>query len=126
MPTIRIPTPLRPYAGNNSTVFVSGSTVGTALDNLTQQFPALRQHLFNGDALRSFVNVFLNQEDVRFLDGLQTQLAENDTLIIIPSIAGGACSEWFILLKARPRQVRHVNFGPAPRTNPSRQLEDIL
>ncbi len=89
MPTIRIPTPLRPYAGNHSAVSVTGSTVNAALNSLTQQYPALRQHLFDGDALRSFVNVFLNQEDVRFLNGPQTNLADNDTLIIIPSIAGG-------------------------------------
>ena len=89
MPTIRIPTPLRPYTGNNSSVQVSGATVGSALDDLTQQHTELRPHLFEGDALRSFVNIYLNQEDIRYLDGADTQLAENDTLMIIPSIAGG-------------------------------------
>jgi len=89
MPSIRIPTPLRPYAGQNSTVKVSGSTVGQALNDLTTQYSQLRQHLYDGDELRSFVNVFLNQEDVRFLEGPATALRENDTLIIIPSIAGG-------------------------------------
>jgi molybdopterin converting factor small subunit len=89
MATIRIPTPLRPYAGDNSTVTVSGSTVGAAVDNLTQQHPKLREHLFEGDALRSFVNIYLNQEDVRYLDGAETEISEDDTLMIIPSIAGG-------------------------------------
>lgn len=89
MPTIRIPTPLRPYAGNNSQIAVSGGTVGAALDSLTEAYPQLRQHLYDGDTLRSFVNVFLNQEDVRYLEGADTRLAEDDTLIIIPSIAGG-------------------------------------
>ncbi len=89
MPTIRIPTPLRPYAGNNATVKVSGTDVNSALTDLTQQFPDLRQHLFENDELRSFVNIYLNQEDVRYLDGSETPVAENDTLMIIPSIAGG-------------------------------------
>ena len=89
MPTIRIPTPLRPYAGGNSTISVSGNTVGSALDDLTKQHPDLRPHLFDGDELRSFVNVYLNQEDVRYLDGADTDVGESDTLMIIPSIAGG-------------------------------------
>lgn len=90
MPTIRIPTPLRPYAGGNSTISVSGNTVGSALDDLTKQHPDLRSHLFDGEDLRSFVNVYLNQEDVRYLDGADTDVGENDTLMIIPSIAGGS------------------------------------
>lgn len=89
MATIRIPTPLRPYSGGNSSVSVSGSTVGTALANLTQQHPDLRPHLFEGDKLRSFVNIYLNQEDVRYLEGEETAVGEDDTLLIIPSIAGG-------------------------------------
>lgn len=90
MPTIRIPTPLRPYSGGNSSVSVAGGTVGAALDDLTKQHPDLRQHLFEGDDLRSFVNIYLNQEDVRYLDGAETEVGENDTLMIIPSIAGGS------------------------------------
>ncbi|VAW40990.1 hypothetical protein MNBD_CHLOROFLEXI01-1401 [hydrothermal vent metagenome] len=85
----RIPTPLRPYSGNNATVSVSGSNVNSALNDLTQQFPDLRQHLFEGDTMRSFVNIYLNQEDVRYLDGPETAVGESDTLMIIPSIAGG-------------------------------------
>ncbi|MCP4362465.1 MAG: MoaD/ThiS family protein [Chloroflexi bacterium] len=89
MTTIRIPTPLRPYTGNNAQVSVSGGTVRAALSNLTEQHPDLRQHLFEDDELRSFVNIYLNQEDVRYLDGAETEVSENDTLMIIPSIAGG-------------------------------------
>jgi len=89
MATIRIPTPLRPYSGGNSSVAVSGDNVGAALNDLTQQYPDLRQHLFEGEQLRSFVNVYLNQEDVRYLEGAETAVSENDTLMIIPSIAGG-------------------------------------
>ena len=89
MTTIRIPTPLRPYAGGNSAVPVTGETVGSALNHLTEQHPDLRQHLFEGEELRSFVNIYLNQEDVRYLEGAETAVSENDTLMIIPSIAGG-------------------------------------
>lgn len=89
MAKIRIPTPLRPDAGGNSLVNVSGDTVGAALDDLTNQHPKLRTHLFDGDDLRSFVNIYLNQEDVRYLEGADTQINENDTLMIVPSIAGG-------------------------------------
>lgn len=89
MATIRIPTPLRPYSGGNSTVFVAGETVGEALQDLTQKHPQLRTHLFDGEDLRAFVNVYLNKEDVRGLQGSQTALKADDTLMIIPSIAGG-------------------------------------
>ena len=89
MPSFRIPTPLRPYVDGNSQVAVSGETVGAALSDLTTQFPDIRQHLFDGEELRSFVNIYLNQEDVRYLNGKETSVAERDTLLIVPSIAGG-------------------------------------
>jgi molybdopterin converting factor small subunit len=89
MTSIKIPTPLRAYTSNQAQVTVSGATVGQALNDLTDQYPELRQHLFNGAELRNFVNVFLGEEDVRFLDGLNTEISENDNLRIIPSIAGG-------------------------------------
>jgi sulfur-carrier protein len=59
------------------------------LDELTRAYPELRQHLFEGDRLRSFVNIYLNEEDIRYLEGTETAVGENDTLMIIPSIAGG-------------------------------------
>lgn len=89
MASIKIPTPLRAYTGNQSQVSVSGATVGAALDDLTTQYPELRPHLYEDDKLRNFVNVFLGDEDVRFLDGLDTEIDEGDNLRIIPSIAGG-------------------------------------
>ena len=90
MPTIRIPTPLRPYAEGQTEVALEGATVGAALDDLTGRYPALRQHLFteNGE-LRAFVNLFLNEEDVRQMEGVNTPLDEKDKLMLIPSIAGG-------------------------------------
>lgn len=89
MSSIKIPTPLRAYTANQAQITVSGATVGAALNDLVTQYPELRQHLFNGNDLRNFVNVFLDDEDIRFLDGLKTELTAEDNLRIIPSIAGG-------------------------------------
>jgi molybdopterin synthase sulfur carrier subunit len=89
MPSIKIPTPLRVYTGNQAQVTVSGATIGEALNDLTTQYPELRQHLYNGDQLRNFVNVFIGEEDIRFLSGLDTDISDTDSIRIIPSIAGG-------------------------------------
>lgn len=89
MASIKIPTPLRVYTGNNAQVNVSGETVGQALGDLTTQFPELKQHLFNGEQLRNFVNVYIGEEDIRFMRGLDTEIESDTSLRIIPSIAGG-------------------------------------
>jgi molybdopterin converting factor small subunit len=89
MASIKIPTPLRVYTGNQAQVNVDGATVGQALNSLTDQFPELRPHLFNGGELRNFVNVFVGDEDIRFLSGLDTDIDADSALRIIPSIAGG-------------------------------------
>lgn len=89
MPTIKIPTPLRVYTGNQAQVEVQGSTIGAVLDDLTTKYPELRPHLFNDKELRNFVNIFVGEEDIRFLNGLDTEVEETDSLRIIPSIAGG-------------------------------------
>ncbi|MBZ0298982.1 MAG: MoaD/ThiS family protein [Anaerolineae bacterium] len=89
MASVKIPSPLRAYTDNQAMIEVSGSTIGAALDDLTTQYPALRQHLYEGAQLRNFVNVFLDDEDVRFLDGLDTEIENSANLRIIPSIAGG-------------------------------------
>lgn len=89
MASIKIPTPLRVFTNNQAQVSVTGSTVGEALNDLTDQYPDLRQHLFNGAELRNFVNVFLDDEDIRFLNGLGTDIDADANLRIIPSIAGG-------------------------------------
>jgi adenylyltransferase/sulfurtransferase len=88
--TIEIPTPLRRFAEEQSAVAVEGATVGEALADLTRRHPELARHLFDdAGALRSFVNVFLGDENVRHLDGTDTALGDGATLMIIPSIAGG-------------------------------------
>ena len=89
MTSIKIPTPLRAYTDNQAQVSVNGGSVGAALNDLVTQYPELKQHLFNGADLRNFVNVFIDDEDIRFLDGLNTEITADDNLRIIPSIAGG-------------------------------------
>ena len=88
---IHIPTPLRPFAGKQASVNVSQPTVGSALTALTTEFPELRKHLYTEEGkLRAFVNVYLNDEDIRYLDQKDnTPVKESDALSIIPSIAGG-------------------------------------
>ncbi|MBV8199459.1 MAG: ThiF family adenylyltransferase, partial [Acidobacteria bacterium] len=91
MATIQIPTPLRRFTGESGDVQVQGGTVDEALGDLTRRFPGLKPHLYTADGtLRSFVNVFLNDDDVRHLERGATKVAPGDTLTIIPSIAGGS------------------------------------
>jgi molybdopterin converting factor small subunit len=85
-----IPTPLRPYAGKQESVEVQAATVAEALAALTTRFTDLKRHLFSDDGrLRSFVNVYVNDEDIRYLQKDQTSVREGDTISIVPSIAGG-------------------------------------
>lgn len=85
-----IPTPLRQYAGKKDAVEIEAKTVAEALAGLTTQYGDLRRHLFTDDGkLRSFVNVYLNDEDIRYLQKEATPVRENDILSIVPSIAGG-------------------------------------
>jgi molybdopterin/thiamine biosynthesis adenylyltransferase/rhodanese-related sulfurtransferase/molybdopterin converting factor small subunit len=91
MPTIHIPTPLRPYVDKQESVEVTGATVREALANLTTTYGDLRKHLYNDEGkLRSFVNIYLNDEDIRYLQKEDTALQASDALSIIPSVAGGA------------------------------------
>ncbi len=89
-----IPTPLRPYAGKQAAVELAGTTVGEALSALISQHPDLRRHLFTDEGkLRSFVNVYVNDEDIRYLQRENTPVSDTDTLAIVPSVAGGCdCS----------------------------------
>jgi adenylyltransferase/sulfurtransferase len=92
--TISIPTPLRQFTGGNSRLDIEATTVGEALDRLTSLHAGLRRHLYDDkNALRSFVNIYVNDEDVRHQSGAATPLRDGDTLMIVPSIAGGSVSE---------------------------------
>jgi molybdopterin synthase sulfur carrier subunit len=88
---IHIPTPLRAYTGGLETVSIGGATVNAVFLQLTTSYPELKQHLFTPEGkLRSFVNVYLNDDDIRYLPGKEeTAVADADELTIIPSIAGG-------------------------------------
>jgi molybdopterin converting factor small subunit len=90
MPKIHIPTPLRQYAGKQPAIEVGGATVGEALSGLVSQHPDLRRHLYTDEGkLRAFVNVYLNDEDVRYLQKEATAVSDGDNISIVPSIAGG-------------------------------------
>ncbi len=89
--TIEIPTPLRVYTGNQPNVTVDGTTVSDAVSELLSRYPDFRKHLYTPEGkLRSFVNLYLNDEDVRYLPEREgSAVKASDTLTIIPSIAGG-------------------------------------
>ena len=94
MPKIVIPTALRQYAGNTAAVEVQGATAGEVLASLTTQFPDLKKHLYDANGkLRSFVNVFVNDDDIRSLQNENTPVKDTDDISIIPAIAGGAGTE---------------------------------
>lgn len=91
---VNIPTALRPFTDDQRAVELSGETVGTVLQNLAEQFPALKQHLFDEEGgIRSFVSVYLGDEDIRHLEREATPISGSAELSIVPSIAGGA-SGW--------------------------------
>jgi sulfur-carrier protein len=88
--TVIIPNPLRQYTGQKDSIEVEAKTVAEALSNLLQHYGDLRRHLYNDEGkLRSFVNIYLNDEDIRYLQKEATPLSSNDVLSIVPSIAGG-------------------------------------
>jgi adenylyltransferase/sulfurtransferase len=90
MAKILIPTPLRQYVGKKDSVELAGSTVGEVLTALTSEYSDLRRHLYSDEGkLRSFVNVYVNDEDIRYLSKDATPVKDGDTVSIVPSIAGG-------------------------------------
>jgi molybdopterin converting factor small subunit len=92
MATIKIPPVLRPSVGGEKQVQADGETIGAVLQSLAEQHPATQGQLFSADGqLNRYVNVYLNDEDVRVLDGLDTGVGDADTLVILPAMAGGSC-----------------------------------
>jgi len=88
--TVKLPTQLRDAAGGASSVAVEGGTVGEALNGLYEEHAELRERIADGDgSLRRFVNVYLKGEDIRFLEGLETEVADGDEVTILPAVAGG-------------------------------------
>ena len=86
---VEIPSPLREQAGGQTEVAVTGATVQAALDDLVRQYPALGPKLFADGRLRPYINVFVNDEDIRYLDEMQTAVADGQVVAIIPAVAGG-------------------------------------
>jgi adenylyltransferase/sulfurtransferase len=90
MPQVQIPSPLRQYSGKQPSVDIPGKTVGEALAGLVAQHPDLKKHLYTDDGkLRAFVNIYVNDEDMRYLQKEATAVEDGDTISIVPSIAGG-------------------------------------
>ena len=87
---VRIPTILRTYTGGAKAVEGSGATLGELFGDLDARHAGLRERLVDGGALRRFVNVYVNDEDVRFLGGLETPVKEGDTVTVLPAVAGGS------------------------------------
>ena len=113
--TITIPTPLRQFAGGESEIQVEASTAGEALDQLTATHSELRRHLFNDqNTLRNFVNVYVNDEDIRHVSGPDTPLKEGDTILIVPSIAGGSVAQVDNLRSEEAPQVNNLRYGELP------------
>jgi molybdopterin synthase sulfur carrier subunit len=86
---VRIPTILRQYTGGAKAVDGAGDTLAAVIDDLEGRHPGLRDRLVDNDGLRRFVNVYLNDEDVRFLDGLKTEVRDGDSVTVLPAVAGG-------------------------------------
>jgi len=87
---LRIPTPLRRFTGGEGSTEVNGNTIGQCLAELESRFPETRDRLFDGEGrLHHFVNIYINGEDVQFLQGLDTQVNEGDEVSIVPAVAGG-------------------------------------
>jgi MoaD family protein len=86
---IHIPTPMRQHTEGKAVVEASGTTVQTLLDDLGRKYPAVTQRLFDNGRVRQFINLYLNDEDIRYLDSLATAVKDGDELSIIPAVAGG-------------------------------------
>src|SRR5829696_5882123 len=107
--TIHIPTPLRPFTDKQESVEVTGTTVGELLADLTKRYDGLKKHLYADDGrLRNFVNIYLNDEDIRYLQREQTPVKAGDSLSIVPFVAGGS-----------PTSAEASAFAKAPADRPA-------
>ncbi|MEE2821435.1 MAG: molybdopterin-synthase adenylyltransferase MoeB [Acidobacteriota bacterium] len=103
MATVYIPTPLRPFVGNQESLELAGDSVSEILANLTEQYGDLNKHLFDEEGkLRSFINIYVNDEDIRYLEHEKTKISDSDTISLVPSIAGGA-----VEVQAPPEELSH-------------------
>jgi sulfur-carrier protein len=89
MATVRIPTPLRTLTGGKDEIEASGATIAELIENMESKHPGLRDRLLDEKGVRRFINIFVGDEDIRFLEGLKTELKGNEQITIVPAIAGG-------------------------------------
>ena len=90
MPSVRIPTPLRKLSGDREELNISAANVSELIEGLEQECPGIKERICDDDGnIRRFINLYVNNEDIRFLNGIETELSENDNVSIIPAIAGG-------------------------------------
>ena len=87
---VRIPTILRTYTGGEKAVPADGSTLAEVVENLEANHPGIKERLLDGSELRRFVNVYVNDEDVRFTGGLDTEVSDGDEVVVLPAVAGGS------------------------------------
>ena len=87
--TVRIPTPLRTLTGGNDEVKAAGATVAAVIDDLEKNYPGIKDRLLDEKGVRRFVNIYVGDEDIRFLEGLKTELKGGEQISIVPAIAGG-------------------------------------
>ncbi|HWL95961.1 MAG TPA: MoaD family protein [Nocardioidaceae bacterium] len=86
---VRVPTILRTYTDGEKAVPAEGTSLGDVIDNLETNHPGIKERLIEGEDLRRFINVYVNDEDVRFTGGLETSLSDGDAVVILPAVAGG-------------------------------------
>src|SRR6201997_3510574 len=113
MSKIHIPTPLRQYVGKQASVDVQGATVGEAMNALVVQHPDLRKHLYTEEGkLRAFVNLYVNDEDIRYLQKEATAVKEGDNISIVPSIAGGTENPPSLVIPSEARDLGFCLYSP--------------
>jgi adenylyltransferase/sulfurtransferase len=114
MTTLRIPTPLRAYTSGKSEVNVTGVKISEVLVDLTAQYPAIKPHLFNEvGELRPFVNLFVGENNIKDLQGVDTPIKDGDRVMLIPSIAGGCHCEEGVARRSNPHHVEGDCFAPS-------------
>ncbi len=86
---VRVPTILRTYTGGQKAVSAQGASLGAVIEDLESNHPGIRERLVDGDDLRRFINVYVNDQDVRFTGGLDTSVSDGDAVVILPAVAGG-------------------------------------
>jgi sulfur-carrier protein len=87
--TVRIPTPLRTLTAGNDEVKATGATVAAVIDDLEKNYPGIKDRLLDEKGVRRFINIYVGEEDIRFLEGLKTELKDGEKITIVPAIAGG-------------------------------------